>query len=120
MLANNTNRLFKEYREKGIPASKVPAQLYIINLQSNGCTGTNVSKNLLMLFDYKLEPKKDSFNGFVCDECGEMTVEEYVVIKVASTFVLIVLLNNNCSLINWKKNGAARCRPLNKQRINYA
>ena len=30
---------------------------------------------------HKLEPKKDSFNGFVCEECGEMTVMEYGRIK---------------------------------------
>jgi formylmethanofuran dehydrogenase subunit E len=33
------------------------------------------------VFDYKLEPKKDSFDSFVCEECGEMTVMEYGRIK---------------------------------------
>ena len=33
--------------------------------------------NISEVFDYKLEPHSDSFNGFVCDECGEMTVESY-------------------------------------------
>jgi formylmethanofuran dehydrogenase subunit E len=33
------------------------------------------------IFKYKLEPKKDSFDGFVCEECGEMTVMEYGRIK---------------------------------------
>ncbi|WP_321536914.1 TraR/DksA C4-type zinc finger protein [Stygiobacter electus] len=33
------------------------------------------------VFHYKLVLKKDSFNGFVCEECGEMTVEEYGRIK---------------------------------------
>jgi formylmethanofuran dehydrogenase subunit E len=37
--------------------------------------------NVSEIFDYKLEPKKDSFNGFVCEECGEMTVMEYGRIK---------------------------------------
>jgi len=42
------------------------------------------NENLLTIsevFDYKLEPRRDSFNGFVCEECGEMTVEEYGRIK---------------------------------------
>jgi formylmethanofuran dehydrogenase subunit E len=33
--------------------------------------------NISEVFDYKLEPHKDSFDGFVCEDCGEMTVEEY-------------------------------------------
>ena len=37
--------------------------------------------NISEVFDYKLEPHKDSFNGFVCEECGEMTVEGYGRIK---------------------------------------
>lgn len=37
--------------------------------------------NISPVFEYKLEPKKDSFDGFVCEECGEMTVMEYGRIK---------------------------------------
>jgi formylmethanofuran dehydrogenase subunit E len=37
--------------------------------------------NVSAVFDYKLEPKIDSFDGFVCEECGEMTVMEYGRIK---------------------------------------
>jgi len=33
------------------------------------------------IFDYELAPHKDNFNGFVCEQCGEMTVESYGRIK---------------------------------------
>ena len=33
--------------------------------------------NVSEVFDYKLEPKNDGFAGFVCEECGEKTVEGY-------------------------------------------
>ena len=38
-------------------------------------------QKLFPIFEYKLEPKIDSFDGFVCEECGEMTVMEYGRIK---------------------------------------
>lgn len=77
MLANKKTDFFKEYREKGIPASKVPAEVVdpLINNVINA-----PEENLLdisEIFDYKLEPRKDSFASFVCEECGEMTVEGY-------------------------------------------
>lgn len=37
--------------------------------------------NISPVFEYKLEPKKDIFDGFVCEGCGEMTVMEYGRIK---------------------------------------
>lgn len=81
MLANKQTDFFKEYREKGIPASKVPNEVVdpLINKVMNAPEQMLVK--ISDVFDYKLEPKKDSFNGFVCDECGEMTVEEYGRIK---------------------------------------
>jgi formylmethanofuran dehydrogenase subunit E len=30
--------------------------------------------NISSIFEYKLEPKKDSFDSFICEEFGEMTV----------------------------------------------
>lgn len=33
------------------------------------------------IFHFDFEPKKDSFDSFVCEECGEMTVMEYGRIK---------------------------------------
>jgi formylmethanofuran dehydrogenase subunit E len=81
MLGNKQSVFFKDYREKGIPASKVPSEI-VDPLVAKVMSAPN--ENLLTIsevFDYKLEPRRDSFNGFICEECGEMTVEEYGRIK---------------------------------------
>ncbi len=81
MLANKQSAFFKDYREKGIPASQVPGAI-VDPLVTNVM---NAPEERLLaispIFDYTLEPRKDSFDGFVCDECGEMTVMQYGRIK---------------------------------------
>ena len=81
MLANKQTDFFKEYREKSIPASQVPAEVVdpLINNVMNAPDDKLLS--ISQIFEYKLEPNKDSFDGFVCEECGEMTVMEYGRIK---------------------------------------
>ena len=81
MLANKQTVFFKEYREKGIPASKVPAEVVDPLINKVMAAPEQMLVKISDVFDYKLEPHKDSFNGFVCEECGEMTVEEYGRIK---------------------------------------
>ncbi len=81
MLQNKQSEFFKNYREKGIPASKVPNE--VVDPLINNVINAPAEKllNISEVFDYKLEPHKDSFAGFVCEECGEMTVEGYGRIK---------------------------------------
>lgn len=81
MLQNKQSAFFKDFREKGIPASKVPVE--VVDPLINGVINAPEEKliNISEVFDYKLEPHKDSFAGFVCEECGEMTVMEYGRIK---------------------------------------
>lgn len=81
MLQNKQSTFFKVYREKGIPASKVPNDVVDPLITKVMGAPQEMLLNISEVFDYKLEPKKDSFNGFVCEECGEMTVEEYGRIK---------------------------------------
>lgn len=81
MLANKTTSFFKEYREKGIPASKVPDEVVEPLVQKVMGAPEEMLLNISDVFEYELEPKKDSFASFVCEECGEMTVEEYGRIK---------------------------------------
>ena len=78
MLANKQTDFFKEYREKGIPASKVPAEVVDPLINKVMAAPEQMLVKISDVFDYKLEPHKDSFNGFVCEECGEMTeMKEY-------------------------------------------
>ena len=65
----------------GKPASAVPDD--IVDKLVEGVMNAPDEKllNISSVFEYHLEPKKDSFDGFVCEECGEMTVMEYGRIK---------------------------------------
>lgn len=81
MLQNKQSAFFKDYREKGIPASKVSSEV-VDPLIVNVMTAPNEKLlNISKVMDYKLEPRSDNFNGFICEECGEMTVESYGRIK---------------------------------------
>ncbi len=81
MLANKQTSFFKDYREKGIPASHVPDETVdplVLRVM------TSPEEKLIEIsgvFKYDLEEHPHSFNSFVCEECGEMTVMEYGKIK---------------------------------------
>jgi len=77
MLANKQTTFFSEYREKGIPASQVPASVVepLVERVMNA-----PEEQLLIVGDVFEHPWTDaphSFASFVCDLCGEMTVEPY-------------------------------------------
>ena len=81
MLANKQTSFFKDYREIGIPASKVPDEVVEpLVVKVMGAPDEKLI-NTSDVFDYKLEEHPHSFNSFVCEECGEMTVTEYGRIK---------------------------------------
>jgi formylmethanofuran dehydrogenase subunit E len=81
MLNNKKTAFFTDYRMLGKPASIIPAEI-VDPLVNNVMNAPNeMLLNISPVFEYKLEPKKDSFDGFVCEECGEMTVMEYGRIK---------------------------------------
>jgi len=77
MLANKQSVFFTEYREKGVPASQVPPEHVepMVERVMNAPDDT-----LLMVGDVtdcKWEDPPHSFAGFICDKCGEMTVEPF-------------------------------------------
>lgn len=77
MANNKKTTFFSEYREKGIPASKVPDDVVeplvvnVINAPQDNLV--SVSE----IFHYTIDDYPHSFASFVCDECGEMTAEPY-------------------------------------------
>jgi len=81
MLGNKKTAFFTEYREKSIPASQVPAEVVDPLVEKVISAPADMLMKISDVFDYEMEPKKDSFAGFVCEECGEMTVEEYGRVK---------------------------------------
>ena len=81
MLNNKKSLFFTEYRMLGKPASIVPAEVVDPLITGVMNAPADMLLSVSPIFDYELEPKKDSFDGFVCEECGEMTVMEYGRIK---------------------------------------
>ena len=77
MLANKKTTFFTEYREKGIPASNVPADVVDPLVKRVMGAPENDLLNLGEPFDYEWKESPHAFDGFVCEECGEMTVEVY-------------------------------------------
>ena len=77
MLANKQTEFFTQYREKGIPASKVPDGVVepLVQRVMNAPDGQLLEIGEVFDYDFKRTPH--SFAGFVCDICGEMTVEGY-------------------------------------------
>jgi formylmethanofuran dehydrogenase subunit E len=77
MEANRKTEFFTKYREKGIPASQVPDEVVaplverVMNAPEDGLL------NVGEVMDYKWEEPPHSFDGFVCESCGEMAVEPY-------------------------------------------
>ena len=81
MLANKQTPFFKDFREKGIPASKVPPEVVDPLVTKVMGAPQETLLNISEVFHYDLHEAPHSFNSFVCEECGEMTVEGYGRIK---------------------------------------
>ena len=77
MLASKNTTFFSEYREKGIPASVVPDE--VVQPLVDRVMGAPAEQLVKVseIASYDLPHKPHSFSSFVCDRCGEMTVERY-------------------------------------------
>jgi formylmethanofuran dehydrogenase subunit E len=77
MLSNKQSTFFTEYREKGVPASLVPAE----HVEPLVDKVMNAPQDQLMVVgdvvDHPWQDSPHSFASFVCDLCGEMTAEPY-------------------------------------------
>lgn len=81
MLQNKESAFMRDYRSKGVPATKVPDAVVqpmvenVMNLPD---------EMLLTIGDVVAHPyrqKAHSFDGFICEECGEMVVEQFGRVK---------------------------------------
>ena len=77
MAANKQTSFFKDYREKGIPASKVPADVIEPLVEKVMGAPDGMLLSVGEVFDYDWKDPKHSFSSFECDECHEMVVEGY-------------------------------------------
>ncbi len=81
MMANKQSPFFTEYRGKGVPATKVPPEVVEPLVKRVMTLPDKELFNISDVFVCDFKEKPHSFNGFVCEECGEMTVMEYGRIK---------------------------------------
>lgn len=81
MLANKKSSFFKDYREKGVPASSVPASVAEPLVDKVMSAPDEKVLDISEVFDYRHMDTPHSFDGFVCEECGEMVVTQYGRIK---------------------------------------
>ena len=77
MLANKQTDFFKEYREKGIPASKVPPAVVEPLVERIMAAPDAALLSVGKIFKHDIAHRPHSFSSLVCDECGEMVVEGY-------------------------------------------
>jgi formylmethanofuran dehydrogenase subunit E len=77
MLANKKTDFFQNYRMKGVPPSKVPLEVVEPLVEKVLNAPEDQLLNISEIFDYVYQEPPHSFNSFVCEECGEMVVEEY-------------------------------------------
>lgn len=77
MLANKQSKFFSEYREKGIPASKVPDEVVAPMVEKVMTMPDEAFLNVGEIQKIEIKSNVHSFDGFVCDKCGEMVAEPY-------------------------------------------
>jgi formylmethanofuran dehydrogenase subunit E len=77
MEANKHTEFFKEYREKGIPASEVPEDVVLPLIKRVMSASEDQLVSVSEVFEKPWQDPPHSFASFKCDLCGEMTVEPY-------------------------------------------
>lgn len=77
MLANKKTEFFTEYREKGVPASRVPAEVVEPLVERVMSAPPERLYTVGEVEARSFEEAPHSFASFVCDRCGEMVSEPY-------------------------------------------
>lgn len=77
MQANRQSPFMTEYRKKGIPASQVPAEVVQPLLDKVLAAPEEQLLNIGEVQARAWHDRPHSFEGFLCELCGEMTVEPY-------------------------------------------
>ncbi|RMG56190.1 MAG: tRNA CCA-pyrophosphorylase [Acidobacteria bacterium] len=77
MLASKESPFFRDYREKGVPASEVPPEVVEPLIERVMSAPDEQILNIGEVHNYSWEDPPHSFSSFVCDRCGEMVAEPY-------------------------------------------
>ncbi|MCA1947602.1 MAG: FmdE family protein [Armatimonadetes bacterium] len=78
MKANKETSFFKDYREKGVPASKVPLEVVQPLVDRVMGAPDDALLTVSEVFELRLPKEPHTFSSAVCEECGEMTVQPYL------------------------------------------
>ena len=77
MEKNKHTSFFQDYREKGVPPTQVPDDVVMPLFEGVMNIEEDQLLNVSEVFDYEYKEPAHSFDSFVCEECGEMTVLQY-------------------------------------------
>ena len=75
--ATKQTPFFKEYREKGIPASQVPLAVVAPLIEQVMSAPDDKILKIGEIENRELPKPADAFASFVCESCGDMVVEKY-------------------------------------------
>jgi len=81
MMANKKSEFFTKYRMVGVAPTKVPDE--VVQPLVDMVMAAPEEKMMIVseMFTYEWPKETHSFDGFVCEECGEMVVEQYGRVK---------------------------------------
>lgn len=77
MAKNKQSAFINDYRAKGIPASQVPDEVAEPLVQAVMSPPDEAILDISDVFPYAHKDAPHTFDGFICEECGEMVVEKY-------------------------------------------
>ncbi len=81
MLQTKKTEFFKKYREIGVPPTQVPDDVVQPLVEKVMNAPAEMILTISDVFDYKWQQPAHSFNSMACEQCGEMVVAEYTVVK---------------------------------------
>jgi len=81
MMANKKTEFFTKYRMLGVAPTKVPDEAVQPLVEMVMAAPEEKMMIVSDVFTYEWPKEKHSFDGFVCEECGEMVVEQYGRVK---------------------------------------
>ena len=81
MMQTKKTPFFIEYREKGVPPTQVPDEVVQPLVEKVMNAPEEMIMTVSEVFTYEWKEPAHSFNSVVCEECGEMVVEEYTSTK---------------------------------------
>jgi len=77
MMHSKYSSFIQDYRKKGVPPTKVPAEVVEPLVKQVMDTPDDELLNISDVFDYEWTEPKHSYDTFICEECGEFTIMEY-------------------------------------------